>query len=287
MPVKVRILEPGDEAVLEAFLARHADSSMFLRSNARAAGLEDHGEPRQGTYAAALEHGTIVAVAAHCWNGNLLVQAPVHVEAVARAAVRRSRRAVQGLAGPWTHVLAARAALGLEHRIAAKASCEDLYALNLQDLQVPPALSSGRLQCRHPLDAELDLLIHWRADFAREALGAGNGPELRAQCREEVLLQHREGSDWLLLDGGAPVAYSTFNARLPEIVQIGGVWTPPALRGRGYARAVVAGSLLEARGRGVRRAVLFADPANPAASRAYRAPGFHVVGDYGLVLFAP
>ncbi len=73
--------------------------------------------------------------------------------------------------------------------------------------------------------------------------------------------------------------------RLPEIVQIGGVWTPPALRGRGYARAVVAGSLVAARKRGVQHAVLFADPLNPAAKRAYLSLGFRIVGDYGLVLF--
>src|SRR2546425_12835478 len=73
---------------------------------------------------------------------------------------------------------------------------------------------------------------------------------------------------------------------LPEIVQIGGVWTPPELRGRGYGRAVVAGSLLAARERNVRRAVLFADPRNTAAQRAYLVLGFELVGDYGLVLLA-
>jgi len=45
----LRTLQPGDEAALDAFLARHAESSMFLRSNARAAGLVDRGEPLQAT----------------------------------------------------------------------------------------------------------------------------------------------------------------------------------------------------------------------------------------------
>ncbi|WP_437959361.1 hypothetical protein WME76_06700 [Sorangium sp. So ce119] len=35
----LRTLVPGDEAALEAFLVQHAESSMFLRSNLRAAGL--------------------------------------------------------------------------------------------------------------------------------------------------------------------------------------------------------------------------------------------------------
>jgi len=99
--------------VLDAFLARHADSSMFLRSNARAAGLVDRGEPGQGTYVAAFEHGVIVGVAAHCWNGMVLVQAPGHVATLAREAVRRSGRTVAGFSGPWDQVVAARHALGL------------------------------------------------------------------------------------------------------------------------------------------------------------------------------
>jgi len=102
-----------------------------------------------------------------------------------------------------------------------------------------------------------------------------------------VRLQHERGTDWLLLAGAAPVSYSVFNAMLADIVQIGGVWTPPELRGRGYARSVVAGSLLAARKQGIARAVLFADPANAAARRAYLSLGFRIVGDYGLVLLAP
>ncbi|HEY6061485.1 MAG TPA: GNAT family N-acetyltransferase, partial [Gemmatimonadales bacterium] len=80
-----------------------------------------------------------------------------------------------------------------------------------------------------------------------------------------------------------PVAFSAFNAALPDIVQVGGVWTPPELRNRGYGRAVVAGSLLDARSRGVTRAVLFAERED--AKRAYVGIGFRVVGEYGLLLF--
>jgi predicted GNAT family acetyltransferase len=82
---------------------------------------------------------------------------------------------------------------------------------------------------------------------------------------------------------GALAAYSAFNARLPEIVQVGGVWTPRPQRGRGFARAVVAASLLEARAEGVARAVLFTE--SPAARRCYEALGFRKVSEYGLVIF--
>jgi uncharacterized protein len=284
---QVRALRPGDEAALDPFLARHADSSMFLRSNARAAGLVDRGQPLQGTYVAAFEHGEIVAVAAHCWNEMVLVQAPVYVEAVVTEAVRRSGRSVAGFSGPWRQVVAAREALGLGDAPAIKDSREDLYSLDLRDLLVPSALAAGKVRCRHSEDRELDLLVEWRVAFSVEALGAPDDPELREASRDNVLLHHARHSDWVLLDGDTPVSYSVFSAMLPQIVQVGGVWTPPALRGRGYGRSVVAGSLLAAREQGVERAVLFADPLNPAAKRAYLALGFRIVGDYGLVLLRP
>jgi RimJ/RimL family protein N-acetyltransferase len=286
---ELRLLGPGDEGPLDAFLARHADTSMFLRSNARSAGLTDRGEPMQATYVAAVVGGKIAGVAAHCWNGMVLVQAPEtgHAGATSREAVRRSGRIVTGFSGPWGQVVDARDALGLAGAATAKDSRDELYVVDLARLVVPPALAAGDVRCRHPETRELDLLVDWRARFAVEALGAPDTPNLREASRDDVLLQHERGTDWLLLADGTPVSYSVFNAMLPEIVQIGGVWTPPEFRGRGYARAIVAGSLVVARKQGVERAVLFADPANEAARRAYVFLGFRVVGDYGLVLLAP
>ncbi|MGH7675585.1 MAG: GNAT family N-acetyltransferase, partial [Gemmatimonadales bacterium] len=136
--------------------------------------------------------------------------------------------------------------------------------------------------CRHSSPDELDLITQWRIAFSVEALGHADGAELRRAAREDVARAQREGVEWLLLDGDTPVAHSVFNASLPAIVQIGGVWTPPPLRNRGYGRAVVAGSLVAAGDAGVTRAVLFT--ADAAATRAYEAIGFRRVGEYGLVI---
>src|SRR2546421_5506169 len=262
---------------------------MFLRSNARSAGLSDRGQPMQATYVAALDGGGIAGVAAHCWNGMVLVQAPDggHAPGVAREAVRRSGRTVTGFSGPWDQVVAAREALGLGTAPTAKDGRDELYVLDLARLVLPPELASGALRCRHPAERELELLVDWRVRFAVEALGATDGPDLCQASTDDVRLQHERGTDWLLLAGAAPVSYSVFNAMLPDIVQIGGVWTPPEFRGRGYARSVVAGSLLAARKQGVARAVLFAGPGNGAGRLAYLFPWFPAVRDLRLLPFAP
>lgn len=279
----IRVLAPGDEHALESFLKQHADTSMFLRSNLRAAGLAYEGKPLQAQYVAAFDGDRIVAVVAHCWNDMLLVQAPVQVEAVARAAVEHSGRGVAGLSGPADQVAAARHALGLDDRPSTKFGSEELFALDLADLVVPKPITDGRWSTRHPHADELEHLTGWRVDFALEALKRPDAPGLREECRQDVTLLHEQESDWVLEADGAVVAYSAFNATLPDLVQIGGVWVPVELRGRGYGRGVVAGALLEARRRGVSRAVLFAERED--AKRAYLGIGFERRGEFGFVLF--
>lgn len=283
----LKTLSVGDEKALEDFLAPHASSSMFLRSNCRAAGLVDRGAPLQGTYVAAIDGGTIVAVAAHFWNGMLVLQAPDAraLESVARAAVSRSGRALSGFVGPQSQVEAARSTLGLSGRATSHDSREKLYQLDLADLQVPRSLAAGLLVYRAPRQDELELIVDWRVDYCVESLGTPRSPELAKTSRTEIGRLQQEGSQWIVLDGGRPVSYSAFNARLPDAVQVGGVWTPRGLRSRGYGRAVVAGSLLDARAQGVRRGILFTDEENRSARAAYEALGFRAVGDYSLVIF--
>ncbi len=273
-------LGPGDEPALVEFLARHADSSMFLRANLYHAGIVDRGERLQGTYVAARDSRGIVAVCAHWWSGMLSVQGDVDaVGAAASAAVARTGRAVAGITGPWAQVVAARAALGMAERRAAMDSREDLFSLALADLRVPQPLADGRWICRRFEDADRDELVAWQLAYEAEALGATHTADDEARAR--AVFDPR-GDKWVLVVNGQRVARAMFNARLPDCVQLGGVYTPPAQRGRGYARAAVAGALLDAR---APRSVLFTGADNAAARAAYLALGYRVIGDFGLVLF--
>jgi RimJ/RimL family protein N-acetyltransferase len=275
-------LGAGDEAELEAFLVAHADSSLFLRENLRR-GLVDRGDPLQGTWIAARgTGGETIAVASHNRKGNVMMQGPVDIVGeVARAAVAESGRAVRGLFGPRALVVAAREALGFADRSTQLDSCEDLMALPLADLCVPPPLADGRWMCRHPIASDRLDLARWSYGYAVEALGYVASPEEEQRVLSEF---EPDPSTWVLAVEGKPVARSTFSGQLPDTVQVGGVYTPPELRRRSYGRGVVAGSLLDAQVRGVTRAVLFT--ANPAARAAYLGLGFRVVGDYGIVLFS-
>jgi RimJ/RimL family protein N-acetyltransferase len=280
---EIRGLVPGEERAVERFLVTHADSSLFLRRNLAERGLADGSERHCGTWAGAFADGRLVGVAQHSRFGAVLVQAPADAGAVALEAVRASERPVGGFIGPWTQVLAARAALGFDGAPMRMESREGLYALPLDGLIVPTTLASATWRCRRARADEVDLLVEWRVGYNVEANGQEDGPKLRAWSREEMEMGLAERASWVLEVDGAPVAFQQFNAMLPDIVQVGGVWTPPSLRGRGYGRAVVAGALRAVRAEGVRRGVLFTGDANVPAQRAYAALGFRRVGDWGLL----
>ena len=172
-----------------------------------------------------------------------------------------------------------RAALGLTGA-AELDRTEPLYTLDLAELIVP----GGQSLLRPLQGSDLPLLTRWRGTYLIETMGApeGEATEQRALQQSERFIDGGQGR--LLEDQGTPVAMCGFNAVVADLVQIGSVFTPPALRSQGHARRAIALHLLEARGAGVRGAVLFA--ASTAAARTYEAIGFHRIGTYHLLILA-
>ncbi len=278
-------LGPGDEARVDAFLRRHADSSMFLRSNLRRRGLVDGEERFQGLWLGAVRGDALVGLASKFWNGIVQVQAPGLSGRIARAVALASPRPVRGVLGPWDQVLAARAALGLARAACTLDSREELFTLALPDLVPPKALEQDSLQVRRAEARDIELLTAWDTDADVAQLGSERTAELIEENRAATARFVRDGEQFVLECEGLPVSTCTFNAVLPDCVQIGGVWTPPELRSRGHARAVVAGALRIARSEGVSRSILFTGEHNHPARRAYLALGYEIIGDFGLVLF--
>src|SRR6185503_16360653 len=113
---------------------------------------------------------------------------------------------------------------------------------DLSELVVPAALSSGAIVCRPPRPDERDTLCAWRLAYDIETLGSTDSDETRKRSADFLDTQMKEGNVWVATEAGRLVSLSSFNAVLPDIVQLGGIYTPPELRGRGYAKAAVAAS---------------------------------------------
>ena len=132
---------------------------------------------------------------------------------------------------------------------------------------------------RRPTAGETGLLVRWQAAFDDEALPSRSA----AQAPEEEVARYlaRPGDLGLYVwDDGGPVAMAGCGGPTPNGVRIGPVYTPPAVRGRGYASALTATltTMLLAAGR--QFCFLFTVFANPTPNRIYQRIGYRAVTDF-------
>jgi predicted GNAT family acetyltransferase len=154
--------------------------------------------------------------------------------------------------------------------------------------------AEARSQCAHParprspgtmriataLDS--DLLVPWSLEFMREC-GLG-GDEAEVRHGVSVGLERRQRVLWEC--DGAAVAMAGFGGKTPSGIRISWVYTPPSLRGRGYASALVAALSEQLLAAGNRCCFLYTDLANPTSNGIYRRIGYEPVCDAAHYMFA-
>ena len=271
----------GEAAAIAAFLRLYLDQAMFPLSN-----LTHHGMGREGRYQMRFwlreDGGRIVAALGLSAMGMVLPVLPGQGEGDLRPLRGLlAGEAVEGIIGPPDWAAPLQSALGLTCAPVDHRADEPGFALDLASLILPadPSLTLAPLTAAHR-----PLALDWRARYREEVMGT---PPARSRtiAAQDIDTYMARDSHRLLISDGQPVAMTGFNAELPEAVQVGGVYTPPEVRGRGYARAAVALHLDQARRTGTTRAVLFA--ASDAAARAYTAIGFRPAGRMAMILFPP
>jgi uncharacterized protein len=124
--------------------------------------------------------------------------------------------AISGISGPAAQVEATKSILELSNRLTQLDEPEILFSLALQDLQIPEALASAKLQCRLPHPDELELLSEWCVAYNVEALGKTDTPSLRLDCDRIIEARQDLGMHWVLVAEDTLASYSAFNASLPD-----------------------------------------------------------------------
>jgi GNAT superfamily N-acetyltransferase len=265
----------ADRPAIEAFLSSHIATSMFPLSNLRNQGMEG-GHPRAVTFWVRGGAGQITDVVTVTDEGFAFPQCPTMPWGDLRVAL--AGQALRGIMGAAEQVAGMRAALNWTHA-AEMDDVEPLYHLSLEDLQLPDCAGYALA----PLgDADSDTGFNWRVTYLNETgVYPGEAPELTAKKQIDDYV--RADSHRVIYRDGQSVGMTGFNAQLPQVVQIGGVFTPDEFRGQGVARRAVGLHLKEARENGVTDAILFA--ANDRAARAYEAIGFEKIGAFAMVIY--
>lgn len=89
-----------------------------------------------------------------------------------------------------------------------------------------------------------------------------------------------EGAFWLWLDeAGEPVSLAGVTPVVAGAGRVGPVYTPPHLRGRGYAGAVTSAASRALLERGAGEVLLYTDLANPTSNALYQRIGYRPAGD--------
>lgn len=137
----------------------------------------------------------------------------------------------------------------------------------------PAALPAPEGRARAATPADRALLVEWVRGFA-DATG-------QSKSSAEWLVDEgtERGALTLWESGGAPVALAGRSLMLAGTVRVTLVYTPPELRGRGYAAAVTHAAGRVARESGAAEVVLFADLANPTSNGVYLRIGYEPVAD--------
>lgn len=279
----IKQLDNQDITIAKAFLNKYIETSLFMLSNMEKVGLENNDEPYQGDYFGAFNGDDLIGVIAHYWNGTIMMQSPdlgilseLYDELV--SSMTRPIKAVVGDAEQGQYILD-RLAIS-ENKFALNAT-DSLMSLELSQLYIPQAedksLAMVEITARH-----FDILKEWIRGYEIEALGTPDDDRLIETAIKTAHDRIKGDNCWILEANGLPVALSGFNAQLPEIVQVGPVWTPPEHRNKGYARHLVARTLERAKAQGVQKSILFTDV--PAAQKAYEAIGFKEIGKFQLAL---
>lgn len=272
-----------EERELESFLSFYPETSMFLRSNLRNSGIEyKSNTPYHGEYFAYYNFwGEIQGIIAHYWNGNIMMQCPdlTALKELFHYFKSHCTRSICGILGDEKQAKIVIDLLEINPTSFALNAIDGLYQLLLSELIVPNSV----YQLKKARYCSPDILKKWLTDYHIESLGADLSNPSSVESINNAIKEASVRDDlWALEYNKLPLSLCGFNASLPDIVQIGPVWTPIEYRNQGYARTVVALCLQEAKKKGVKQAILFTN--NLAAERAYFSIGFKKIGEYRLAI---
>lgn len=124
------------------------------------------------------------------------------------------------------------------------------------------------------------LLVEWGRQFC---IDAGLDSELAA-APDHVRRLLADGRMVVWVDGG-PVSMAARNADTPHGSRVSWVFTPSALRRRGYATALVAALTHRVLDSGRRFCFLYTDLANPTSNSIYQSIGYRPVSDAEVWVF--
>jgi predicted GNAT family acetyltransferase len=186
--------------------------------------------------------------------------------------------ALPGVVGPVDGASRFAEGWGRRQRVPVRLAMRE-YVYRLRQV-VRPRHGPGRMRFAEPGDRAT--VVAWVRAFADEI---GDDTPWDAELLADRWIERQGRSLYLWTAGGEPVSMAGVGGRTPTGIRVGPVYTPPGLRGHGFASNLVA-NVAQAQLNGGRSFVfLFADRANSTSNHIYASIGFEVVAEVDRYAF--
>jgi hypothetical protein len=269
------------DAVRPTLLAREAENSLLLGNALRLADGHNYGGVASFLACVEAEEGRFPVIAlrmpphhlALCADEGRVDALALFVDGLVDAGatlsgVRGRVGVVDAFAQLWQEKTSATPQTSMEQR---------LYQLTEV---VRPANVRG--SARWGAREEASLLTGWADALLHEAVPSDPQPDVRATVERAI-----EGQALLVWDDGGVVSMCARSRPTPHGASITFVYTPPALRGRGYASACVSELSARILDSGKAFCTLFTDLENPTSNAIYQRIGYQPLADFRDICFAP
>jgi predicted GNAT family acetyltransferase len=283
----IRRVDIEDLERVRGFLEAHIETSLFLLSNLAIYGPHLGESWFSGNYHLVEQDGRIIAVFCLTRRGNLLVQAGGRTD-LADAILETCESEpieVCGVVGEWAVAEVLWGLLLADPRFEPSQGSKDvLYSVSLAHMVRTPATARPAgltVRALDPSDFE-----QWeRLNTAYLAELNLPLPAIDEAHEAEFARRTRARWWWGAFVGPQLAATVALNAAYGAVGQVGGVYTRPVDRKKGFGRAAMWQLMEECRAHHrFEKLILFTGEDNEAARRLYESLGFQAVGAFGLLL---
>ncbi len=282
MPYVVEAANASNQAAMLHFLRQHENYSLFLLGNFENYGLALAEAPYSGNFKLIRSEGEVVGVFCLTRKGSLLIEAPSKepIFELVLASCREESMPIKGVIGNWDlchpfwEFLKTRQVIKNE----AFTSKEILYSVDLSAMSY-----HSQPGVRFLTEADYSQWKPLRLDYLMEqGLPNDLGDEYLFKLYADKV---KKKISWGFFLEGKLVSMADLNAKALDLGQVGGVYTIPSCRGKGYAKAVMQQLLADAKSlHAIRKMIIFTGENNLAAQKLYHSLRVSHIGYFALLI---
>jgi len=282
MSFSIEAVDQSTESSMVDFLKQHEDYTLFLLGNYENCGLTLAESPLSGNYKIIRNpEGKVIGVFCLTKRGNLLIESTISAPVfdLVLSSCEEESHPLKGILGRWDLCKPFWDFLKNKQVIDQEVftSKEVLYSIDLSTVQFE---SQPNVRLLKQND-----YIQWkslRLDFLGEA---GLPNDLTDdQLYQSYLDKTQRKIAWGYFIEDQLVSIADLNAKAVDLGQVGGVYTIPAFRKRGYSRAVMKHLLADSKKiHSIRKTIIFTGEKNLSAQKLYESLGVSPVGHFALL----